>query len=338
MEDFSWQRPRWLRRPLPAALFISGVYLAVGVMWILVSDDALDAMTLDAALLSRLQTWKGWFFVACTAALLFALLGWLLRGWRAESRAYEAMERRHQEDLERLVVERTAQLAAKNKELEDFSHSVSHDLKAPLRGIDGYGRLLEEEYGGVLDAEGRRFVATIRRAAAQMNQLIEDLLSYSRLERRATHVSSFDLRALAQEEAAACGEQGQDHARIELDVPDISLNTDAESLRMALRNLLDNALKFTRGVASPQVRVSALRDGAFCRVSVSDNGPGFDMKFHDRIFDIFQRLHRAEDYPGTGIGLAIVRKAAERLAGRAWAESREGEGAVFHLQFPITLP
>ena len=229
----------------------------------------------------------------------------------------------------------TEKLRAANKELETFTHSVSHDLKAPLRGIDGYSRLLLEDYADRLDDDGRKFLHAIRGATRQMNQLIEDLLAYSRLERRATQLERVDLRELTtmvlhefDDEIQAAG------IKIENNVPDWTVSSDPIGMEMALRNYISNAIKFSQNSSNPTIKISGQQAGKGCIISVKDNGIGFDMKFHDRIFGIFQRLHRSEDYPGTGVGLAIVHKAMERLGGRAWAESTPGQGATFYLEIP----
>ena len=238
-------------------------------------------------------------------------------------------------ELEQRVLKRTAGLQAAKKELESFAYSVSHDLKAPLRSIDGYSRLLLEDYADKLDDEGCGFLRNVRQAAAQMHQLIDDLLAYSRLERRAMRTTPVDPRALAE---ALLAERAEDvrtlGVAVTLTVPSTSVSADREGLSMALRNLLENALKFSQGVPSPAIEIGGRDTGTAYVIFVRDNGIGFDMKFHDRIFDVFQRLHRAEDYPGTGIGLAIVRKAMERMGGRAWAESEPGKGATFYLEIP----
>lgn len=241
--------------------------------------------------------------------------------------------------LEARVRERTAQLEAVNKELESFTYSVSHDLKAPLRGIDGYSRMLEKNHAAALDEEGREFVANIRQGTRRMARLIDDLLAYSRLERRAAQTGPVRLadviEPLLDERAGEIGEQGVD-IELRLDCPPVS--ADAEGLRLALRNLIDNALKFTRGVESPRIEIGARPGADGCRIWVRDNGVGFDMRFHDRVFEIFQRLHREQDYPGTGIGLAMVRKAMQRMGGRAWAESSPGAGATFYLEVTESAP
>ncbi|MBC8039997.1 MAG: PAS domain S-box protein [Opitutaceae bacterium] len=240
------------------------------------------------------------------------------------------------ETLELKVAQRTRELQTKNRELETFTYSVSHDLKAPLRGIDGYSRLLLEEYHDRLDDEGRKFLNYVRQASLQMGQLIEDLLAYSQLERRALTLSA--IRPQAVLDAMPLGYMDDIESRniaYTVSLPDVAVRADPNGLAQVMRNLLDNALKFTRATPAPAIEIAGRIEGAKYILWVKDNGIGFDMKFTDRIFDIFQRLHRAEDYPGTGIGLAIVRKAMERMGGRVWAESTPGQGATFFLEIPI---
>lgn len=237
--------------------------------------------------------------------------------------------------LENKVEERTAQLKAINQELETFTYSVSHDLKAPLRGIDGYSRLLQEDHGAGLNAEGQAFIANIRQGAQQMGQLIEDLLAYSRLERRILQSDRIAPRGVAEAVVAEFAEaiSGR-RAEVRVDIPSLEVCADIDGLAMILRNLLDNALKFSRDTPQPTIEIGGREEAETCILWVRDNGIGFDMKFQERIFEIFQRLQRAEDYPGTGIGLAIVRKAVQRMGGRVWAESLPGAGAAFYLELP----
>ena len=267
-------------------------------------------------------------------ALQASLIAVLLIERRRRQRAKEALDRLNAE-LEQRVRERTAALDAKSRELETFAYSVAHDLKAPLRGIDGYSRLLLEDHAGKLDDEGRSFLHTIHASTEEMGRLIEDLLAYSRLERREMIPDRLELRPLI----AAVVEQKQHEVAgrgidFVLEVNGGTAVADARGLTQALRNYLDNAIKFTRDAATPRIEVGAQENEHGCRIWVRDNGVGFDMKYHDRIFEIFQRLHRDEEYTGTGVGLAIVRKAAERMGGRAWAESEPGRGATFYLEIP----
>lgn len=252
-----------------------------------------------------------------------------------ERRQAENEVRRLNAELEQRVRQRTAQLQALNKELEAFAYSVSHDLKAPLRGIDGYSRLLLESQAARLDEDGRTFLTRIRQGVLQMGMLIEDLLAYARMERRALQSGPVEVESLVRsvlaERAAEIRDRGIDPR---LDLPPLTVRADPDGLAQVLRNLLDNALKFGRDGATPEVEIGGRSEEHRVVLWVKDNGIGFDMRFHDRIFEIFQRLHRAEDYPGTGIGLAIVRKAVQRMGGRVWAESAPHAGATFYLELP----
>lgn len=237
--------------------------------------------------------------------------------------------------LEARVAERTAALATLNQSLESFVYSVSHDLKAPLRGVEGYSRFLLDDYAEQLGDEGRLFIRNIRNGVARMGELIDDLLAYSRMERRPLSPESLDLAAVVarviEERAAEISERGL-HLNVEL--PSLPVRADSEGLQMVLRNLLENALKFTRHTPRPAVNIRGRVTDGRVELSMEDNGVGFDMRYHDRIFEIFQRLQRVEDYPGTGVGLALVRKAMDRMGGRVWAQSSPGQGATFFLDLP----
>jgi signal transduction histidine kinase len=254
-----------------------------------------------------------------------------------EARLRESEQRYRQlsVDLEGRVAQRTAQLENKNRELETFAYAVSHDLKAPLRGIDGYSSLLLDSSEDKLDQEEKLFLQNIRQAVGHMSQLIEDLLAYSRLERSPSIREDVNLAAIIEEMLS--------ERQLEIEARPVSLHLDLqcqhilaepESLSQALRNLIDNAFKFTQAVDTPLIEIGSKNPDQVVIIWVKDNGIGFDMQYSERIFDMFQRLHRVEEYSGTGIGLALVRKAMHRMNGRAWAESAPGYGATFFLEIP----
>ena len=289
-------------------------------------------------LFRELTFWQLYKWHIIITAILFllqtAFIAVLLVERRRRKRAKESLDQLNAE-LETRIEARTAALNAKTRELETFAYSVAHDLKAPLRGIDGYSRLLLEGYDGKLDKEGMAFLKTIQTSTDEMSSLIDDLLEYSKLERREFKTGRLELAPLVNSIVA---EKKREPARRPVDfVVDLNGETviaDSNGLAQSLRNYLDNAVKFTGKTAEPRVEIGAQANGEKCLLWVRDNGVGFDMKYHERIFDIFQRLGPTDDYPGTGIGLAIVRKAMERMGGRAWAESKLGEGATFYLEIP----
>jgi len=238
-------------------------------------------------------------------------------------------------ELEQRVKTRTALLEAANKELETFTYSVSHDLKAPLRGIDGYSKLLLDIYSKDLNEEAKAFISTIRSSTMQMNQLIEDLLEYSRLER--SNLSNEKVKLIALIDSITTSYKNDlinGNFVMKLDIPDVELITDEKGLIIVLRNIIENAIKFTKEKSNPTIEIGFTDQPTSWIIRVKDNGIGFDMKYHQRIFEIFQRLHRAEDYAGTGIGLAMVSKGMQRMNGKVWAESIPGEGSTFYLEIP----
>ena len=253
---------------------------------------------------------------------------------RRRRRAKEALDRLNVE-LEERIAARTAALNAKTRELETFAYSVAHDLKAPLRGIDGYSRLLLEDHFESLNDEGRSFLETIHGSTEEMSQLIDDLLEYSRLERRELKPDRVELgpliKTMVEQKKREATDNGIDFV---VNVNGGSVVADTNGLAQCLRNYLDNAVKFTGAIPHPRIEVGSKETEEKHLIWVRDNGVGFDMKDHERIFNIFQRLNPSEEYPGTGIGLAIVRKAMERMGGRAWAESKSGHGATFYLEIP----
>jgi PAS domain S-box-containing protein len=219
-----------------------------------------------------------------------------------------------------------------NKELESFSYSISHDLRAPLRAVDGYARMLEEDYGERLDDEARRLLATVRGNAAQMARLIDDLLAFSRLGRKPIAAAPVDMSALAREAAA---ELAAEHPRALTVVGELPpAHGDRALLKQVWANLIGNALKYSAKGAAPRVEIGGRVDGKRNEYWVRDNGVGFDMRYAAKLFGVFQRLHRAEEFTGTGVGLAIVQRVIARHGGAVRAEAKLNEGACFSFTLP----
>jgi signal transduction histidine kinase len=232
-------------------------------------------------------------------------------------------------ELEHRVSQRTAQLEATNRELEAFSYSVSHDLRSPLRSIDGFSQALLEDYDAALDDRGRDYLARVRRAAQTMGRLIDDLLELARITRREMVRDSVDLSALAENVIAELREHEPDRRVIVRIQPELSVIGDEGLLRAALANLLGNAWKFTSRTTDPMIEFGAINTNGDRNFYVRDNGAGFDMNYANKLFGPFQRLHNANDFEGTGIGLATVQRVVNRHGGRIWAEASVGHGATF---------
>jgi signal transduction histidine kinase len=309
----------WRRRPL-----------SVLDLWLMV---VMCAWVFDIALASVLNAGRfdvGWYagrlygLLAASFVLIVLLLeNGVLYARLAEAHAGERRERRR-------VEEKTTELVIVNKELDAFSHSVSHDLRAPLRAVDGYARMLEEDHASQLNAEARRLLGVLRTASQRMGRMIEDLLEFSQLGRyplRTQPVQMNDLVAkLVEELRPEVAGRAVDFAVGELGVAE----ADPNLLRHALSNLIGNAIKYTRGRGRAVIEIgrAGAADGPV--YFVRDNGAGFDPRYAHKLFGVFQRLHSAEEFEGTGIGLSIVRRITERHGGRIWAEGRLGDGATFY--------
>jgi PAS domain S-box-containing protein len=238
-------------------------------------------------------------------------------------------------ELEHRVRDRTAALEATNNELEAFSYSVSHDLRAPLRAIDGFTRILVEDHAKALDPEGRRVLDVISKEGQRMGQLIDDLLAFSRLGRRALRPEEVDLTALAREIFKAMAEH-EPKRRLKLRLTPLPpAYADPSLIRQVLVNLIDNAVKYTRPRKVAEIQIGGAVQGSENVYYVKDNGAGFDMQYADKLFGVFQRLHSDEEFEGTGVGLALVQRIVRRHGGRVWAEGKVDEGATFFFTLPV---
>jgi PAS domain S-box-containing protein len=256
----------------------------------------------------------------------------IVRDISERKRAEEAV-RELNVSLERRVRERTAELEAASREMEGFSYSISHDLRAPVRAIAGFAELLRTEHAAALPPQAQRMLGRVEENARYMAQLIDDLLQFARTGRAALQVGEVDMKALssqvAAELAAASG------GRAELDIGDLPpARGDASLLRQVWHNLIGNALKFSRHVERPHVEIRGRRTRDGVEYSVADNGAGFDMQYVDKIFGVFQRLHSSAEFEGTGVGLAIVQRVIEKHGGQISAEGATGRGATFRFSLP----
>lgn len=238
-------------------------------------------------------------------------------------------------ELENKVVERTSQLQAANNELEAFSYSVSHDLRSPLRAMNGYSKILSEDFGHLLDDEAKSYLNGIQKNSAKMGELIDDLLDFSRLGRMEIVNTSINMNALVK---TIRDEEMQGHEDVSIIIHDMpEVKGSIPMLRQVWRNLISNALKFSKNSPAAEIEIGSVTENNQLIYFIKDNGAGFDMQYYGKIFGVFQRLHSHEEFPGTGIGLAIVQRIIHRHNGTIWATSKVNEGSVFSFSLPLEL-
>ena len=253
-----------------------------------------------------------------------------IRDITGHKRAEQALQEKNVE-----LSKRTAELHAANQELEAFTHSISHDLRAPLRAIGGFSKMLLQDHGSQLPAEGQRLLNVVCSSADQMRQMIDNLLKFSRLGRQALSIQRVDVSALVREIVEELG-KAERAAGVAVRFSDLPpCKADAALLKQVFVNLLLNALKFTRGKELPKIEIGHQEQGGEKVYFVRDNGVGFNMQYADKLFGVFQRLHDDQQFEGTGVGLSIVQRIIHRHGGKIWADAKEGNGATFYFTLAV---
>lgn len=298
------------------------------------------ALALDPGLVAIMMTGYGTIATAVEAMQLGAF-DYILKPFKlgailpvlARALAVRNLRRQNAE-LQARVNEHTIELEAANKELEAFSYSISHDLRAPLRAISGFAQMVQVDCQALLPAKSQQHLRTVVAGTAQMNRLVEDLLKFSRFSRQPLAKQPVATARLVED----CLRELQTepgHQRVQVKIgPLVDCLADRVLLRQVVTNLLSNAFKFTRDANPPVVEIGCQEQADDTVYFVRDNGAGFDMQYAQRLFGVFQRLHRSEEFEGTGVGLSIVQRIIHRHGGRIWAEAEVGKGATFYFTLP----
>lgn len=259
---------------------------------------------------------------------------------KVQKLAFEVLFQIRKENEEKITILRdelkaqVKQLEEANSEMDAFTYSVSHDLRSPLRAINGYAQILKEDYEENLDEEGRRILSIIQDNASLMGQLIDDLLTFSRIGRREINKRQIDMSELVKSALKGVGESVKHSAHVVM-APLPSASADPTLMPLVWINLISNAVKYSSQKKNPRIEISALQENNEQVYVVKDNGAGFDMQYYNKLFDVFSRLHDHEEFEGTGVGLAIVKKIISLHGGRIWAEAKTGKGATFYFSLPV---
>jgi signal transduction histidine kinase len=268
--------------------------------------------------------------------LLVAIRG--LKNAEDEIRKLNAADiRKLNEELEQKVLDRTSELESAIKEMESFSYSISHDLRAPLRAVDAYSKIIEENYGELFDDEGKRLLSVVQRNAKKMGVLIDDLLAFSRLGRKEIHKTNVNMKQLAENVADELNTFTPNKAKIIINALEPIL-ADSTLMHQVWMNLLSNAIKYSIHTQQPLIEINCEKKNQRVVYSISDNGAGFDMRYVDKLFGVFQRLHSANEFEGTGVGLALVHRIITKHRGEIWANAEVGKGATFYFSLPKKQP
>lgn len=324
--DYHWQ---WKDDPNRIEEKLSYVQLFEPWGWIIGTGIYLDDVHREFALLSRRLA----FYAAFILVGIGLLIGTIVIRSAISEKQHQRAEKTILElnaELEQRVIQRTAELEAANEELKAFAYSVSHDLRAPLRSINGFSQALIEEHSQILNDEACDYLQRVRHASQQMDEQIEDILKLSRMTCAEIHYEELSLSQLC--ESIVTGLQSTDPQRhvTWLIEPDMQVHGDPNLLRVVMQNLLENAWKFTTQGDDIHITVGTTTEDGQKVFYVKDNGAGFDMAYADKLFGVFQRLHRPEEFPGHGIGLASVQSIIRRHGGRTWAEGVPNQGATFY--------
>jgi len=308
------------------ALLITLAYALFASLWIYFSDSLLGLFVSEVGAITHISIFKGLAFVLVTSLLLYGLFSAEL----ARRRKAEEEIQRLNVDLEKQVEERTRRLEEAYRELEAFTYSVSHDLRSPLRGLDGFSQILLEDYASEIDATGREHLNRIRSATRRMDQLINALLKLSQVTQSKLDIQPVNLSDIARHVANNL-QIAHPERKVEWVIaPDLIVNADLGLMRILIANLLDNAWKFTSKKAQARIELGRKEQNGRDVCFVRDNGTGFDMAYAGKLFGDFQRLHPDSEFEGMGIGLALVWRILKRHGGHIWAEAEVDKGATFY--------